>query len=80
MAHAILSATGLLDEKIRPEFKKNLKIYVKKFVSDFYVRFYLSFSAIRYATPAYFTLSGFAAMNFSQEDDDLSPASGLFIW
>lgn len=49
MAHAILSATGLLDEKIRPEFKKNLKIYVKKFVSDFYVRFYLSFR--QFATP-----------------------------
>ena len=29
MAHAILSATGLLDEKIRPEFKKSLKIYAK---------------------------------------------------
>ncbi len=29
MAHAILSATGMLDEKIRPEFKDNLKIYVK---------------------------------------------------
>lgn len=64
MAHAILSATGLLDEKIRPEFKKSLKIYAKKLYPAF----------------RYFTLSGLAAMNFSQDEDDLSPASGFVIW
>ncbi len=64
LANTILSATGMLDEKIRPEFKTQTEFIEKVFVR---------------CSARYLTLSGFAAMNFSQEEDDLSPASGFII-